>query len=414
MTATVITADRVLVGPAATMVGGGAVLLDADRIVAVGPTPDVLATLEHHGAQLHLDGEQVQTLDFPGCTITPGLIDAHVHLAFDGSADPVSSVVRAGPDELLLAMAGRAARLLSCGVTTARDLGDRGRGTLTLRDAIARGDLEGPRLFAATTPLTSRRGHCWFLGGEVDTPEQIDDLIDANAAAGADLIKVMASGGALTPGGPSMWEGQFDRTALDAVVARARHWNLPVAAHAHGTHTITDCVQAGVSTIEHCSWRTESELLFDEGTVGDIIARDVAVCRCVSGDWRLFLQQLGDNAPPLVDAIQRMRAAGVRFIGGTDAGVPGARFDDYVGMLEFFEEVGFTRPEILDMATGNAATALGLHDTGHLTAGARADLLVVAGDPVTEIGALRRLELVVAGGRPTRARWSAARACGQL
>ncbi len=239
----------------------------------------------------------------------------------------------------------------------------------------------------------------WFLGGEVDTVEQIDALIDTNAAAGADLVKVMASGGALTPGGPSMWEGQFDRSDLAAIVTRATLHNLPVAAHAHGTVTIADCVHAGVRTIEHCSWRTETALVFDETVAREIVERDVAVCRCVSGDWRLFLQQLGDNAQPLLDAIQSMRAAGVRFIGGTDAGVPGAGFDDYVGMLEFFGELGFSRPEIVDMATSSNAAALGLTDTGRLTPGARADLLVVRGSPLDGLTALRHPELIVAAGR---------------
>jgi imidazolonepropionase-like amidohydrolase len=119
----------------------------------------------------------------------------------------------------------------------------------------------------------------------------------------------------------------------------------------------------------------------------------------VSGDWRLFLRQMGANAEPLIESIRRMRSAGVSFIAGTDAGVPGALFGDYAGMLGFFAEIGFTIPEVLDMATVAAAAALGLPDVGALSPGNRADLLVVNGDPTTDLAALKNLELVMAGGR---------------
>lgn len=105
-----------------------------------------------------------------------------------------------------------------------------------------------------------------------------------------------------------------------------------------------------------------------------------------------------ERAKAMVELIQEMREAGARFIAGTDSGVPGARFGDYVGMLEFFASLGFEHAEILDMATVNAAHALGLSDTGHLAAGMRADLIVVDGDPMTELGALRRIQPVLTAG----------------
>jgi imidazolonepropionase-like amidohydrolase len=209
-------------------------------------------------------------------------------------------------------------------VTTVRDLGDRDALTVALRASIDSGAKVGPRIIAATTPLTSPGGHCGFLGGEVSTDNDIRAQITRNAAAGADLIKVMASGGALTPGGPRMWEAQF--------------------------------------------------------TPGD---------------------QMGpERAKAMVEVILDMREAGVRFIAGTDAGVPEAHFGDYVGMLEFFASLGFAHPEILDMATVNAAQALGLSGTGVLAPGKRADLIVIDGNPLTELGALRRIQQVFTAGRP--------------
>lgn len=390
MSSLAIFADRVIVGPADVVIDDGAVLVDRDVIQAVG-------------THQHIDGvadAETTRHSYPGATILPGLIDSHVHLVFDSGPDPVRAAANADPAALLLGMAGRAQQLLHAGVTTVRDLGDRGALTIVLREAIARGTLAGPRILAATIPLTSPGGHCGFLGGEVRTDSDICQQITRNAKAGADLIKVMASGGALTPTGARMWEAQFTADQLRLIVQHAHEHGLSVAAHAHGTHTIADCVRAGVRTIEHCSWRTDSGLRYDDDIAHQITIRDIAVCRCVSGDWRLFLRQLGPNAPALLDSIQRMRRAGVRFIAGTDAGVPGARFDDYVGMLEFFLEIGFTNVEIINMATATAARALGLHTTGTLRPGDRADLLIVNGDPLTDLNALRDIHLVLAGGRP--------------
>lgn len=158
---------------------------------------------------------------------------------------------------------------------------------------------------------------------------------------------------------------------------------------------------AGVRTIEHCSWRTAEGIVYDPAITRRIVDNDVSVCRCVSGDWQLFLEQMGpERSKAMVEVIQEMREAGVRFIAGTDAGVPGARFGDYVGMLEFFASLGFEYGEIIDMATVNPAHALGLSDTGVLAPGMRADLIVVDGDPLTELGALRRIRHIFAAGRP--------------
>jgi imidazolonepropionase-like amidohydrolase len=390
MSSLAIFAGRVLIGPASEALEGGAILVDHGVVRAVGT---------HQQIDALADGQTIR-YTYPDATVLPGLIDAHVHLSFDSSADPLKAVAEADPGKLLLGMAGRAQQLLNIGVTTARDLGDRSALSVVLRSAIARGELAGPTILAATTPLTSPGGHCGFLGGEVSTDTEISELIAHNAAAGADLIKVMASGGALTPSGPPLWAAQFDAEQLRYIVGRAAEHGLAVAAHAHGTQTIADCVSAGVQTIEHCSWRTEKNLVYDEDIARTIADRGIAVCRCVSGNWRLFLTQLGANASALVDSIQRMRHAGVRFIAGTDAGVPGALFDDYVGMLEFFQEIGFTNIEILNMATTHAAEALGLRAVGALSPGSHADVLVVDGDPLTDLNALRKICLVLARGKP--------------
>jgi imidazolonepropionase-like amidohydrolase len=385
-----IIADHVITGPAAQVTDDGAVLVDAGAISAVGTAAELDAAVD----------PLVTRLRCPGATVLPGLIDCHVHLAFDAGPDPISAVAQADLDDLGAAMAERAEQFVASGVTTVRDLGDRDGLAVALRTSIDRGAVVGPRILAATAPLTPRGGHCGFLGGEVTTDDDIRKQIARNAASGADLIKVMASGGALTPGGPRMWESQFSPRQLRLIVEEAARHGLGVAAHAHGTDAITHCVAAGVRTIEHCSWRTAEGVTYDPEITHRMVEDDIAVCRCVSGDWRLFLQQMGpERADAMISVIQKMREVGVRFIAGTDAGVPGARFGDYVGMLEFFESLGFSRAETIEMATTNAAYALGLNDTGSLSPGMRADFIIVDGDPLSDLDALRRIRHVFTAGR---------------
>ncbi|MCM6775546.1 amidohydrolase family protein [Nocardia sp. CDC159] len=391
MSSVLITAGRLIVGPADKTIDDAALLLEGTTIVACGGRVEVAARAP----------ESAVRLDFPDATMLPGLIDAHVHLALGGERDPITPLRDRSPVRLALDMAGRAQRALAAGVTTVRDLGDPDGMAAALRDAIAAGAVAGPRILTATVPLTCPGGHLAAFGGEVASDREIRERVRRNAELGADLIKVMASGGALTPGGPPMWAAQFDAGQLRYIVEQAAELGLAVAAHAHGTETIAHCVAAGVRTVEHCSWRTADGLRYDEAVTAELVRRDVFVCRCISGDWRAFLAQLGQaNADALCDAIRRMRRAGARFIAGTDAGVPGAPFGEYAGMLEFFAEIGFGNDEVIDMATVTAAEALGIADrTGRLESGCAADVLVVEGDPRAELRSLRVPRLVVARGR---------------
>ncbi|MFI9276257.1 amidohydrolase family protein [Kitasatospora sp. NPDC052896] len=344
----------------------------------------------------------VRRVSFPEGTVLPGLINCHVHLAFDAGPDPVTSLREADDTSLLLGMAGRAQQALAVGVTTVRDLGDRGGLSVRLRDAIAAGLLAGPRILAATAPLTPPGGHCWFLGGEVSGEEAIRDRVRHNASIGADVIKVMATGGGLTKGGAATWQSQFTTEELHAVVAEARRAGLPVAAHAHGVDGIAAAVAAGVDTIEHCTWMVEGGFELRADVVADIVAKEIHVCPAASHNWRRFAEYFGaERAEQLFGQVRRMAEQGVRLVAGTDAGVPGSVFDGFVGSLELYEHLGLSLDRIIDMATIDAARALGIDtQTGQLTAGYRADLLIVDGDPLRDLSALHAVRLVMAGGRP--------------
>lgn len=184
-------------------------------------------------------------------------------------------------------------------------------------------------------------------------------------------------------------------------MAEARRFGLPVAAHAHGTEGIAAAVAAGVDSIEHCTWMGRTGFDVREDLVDAIAARGIAVCPAASPDWRGFAERFGrERAEEMFGRLRWMAERGVRLLPGTDAGVPHAVFDGFVSSLEFFGHIGLDPAEIVDLATAGAARALGIDgDTGRLEPGLRADLLVVDGDPLTDLGALRSVRLVVAGGR---------------
>jgi imidazolonepropionase-like amidohydrolase len=327
----------------------------------------------------------------------PGLIDAHVHLGFDGGPRPVERVRSETDEQQLILMLHSARELLGVGVTTARDLGSRGYLGVIVRDAIAQGMARGPRLLVAASPLTVTGGHCWFLGGEADNEDDLRRLVRIHHKNGADLIKVMSTGGFMTRGS-APWYAQFSTAQLAAVVEEARRVGKPVAAHAHGIEGITRAAEAGVTTIEHCSFVTETnERVFSESLAATIADKGIVVCPTVNVNAPYVAQLTGIAVGQHLPA---MRDLGVRLIAGTDAGINNTPHHQYLGGLEHLVSVGFSPAEVIAMATTRSAAALGLGEiAGRLSPGFEADLLVVDGDPLADITALGRLRRVIARGR---------------
>ncbi|MEU4520932.1 amidohydrolase family protein [Amycolatopsis sp. NPDC024027] len=385
---TLITAGRVLPRPS-TPVDDGAVLVRDGVIVAAGPRADVVAQAAPDASR-H---------DFPTGTALAGLCNVHVHLAFDASREVLAHFSES--EEPLDGARSRLTAMLRSGVTTVRDLGDRGHLGAAVRRSFD--GFPAPRLLVSGPPITVPGGHCHFFGGETASDAEIRALIDANAAAGADVIKVMASGGQITEGGADMWESQFDARQLRVVTEHAASHGLPVAAHAHGADAIEAAVEAGVSTVEHCSFLTGPRSFDRREHVAKRMAADgISACSTSSRNWRVLVEKLGDDAAQaMYGRLPWLEEHGVRLLAGTDAGLPGSVFDDPVGALELYEWLGFPRRRILEIATEDSAAGLGLGDvTGRLEAGLAADVLVVEGDPLETLAALRNPLLVLAQGRP--------------
>ncbi|MEV0622461.1 amidohydrolase family protein [Nonomuraea sp. NPDC050404] len=387
----IVRAAKVLTGRPGEEIADGEVLIDGSKIVSVGPRGSA--------------GEADEILDLPGHTVLPGLIDAHVHLGFDAQVDPLTGRSPESDHHLLLRMAENARKLVSAGVTTVRDLGARGFLDLALRDAVEEGLAVGPHIVAATRPITITGGHCWYMGGEADDEAGIRRVARENLRAGADCLKVMASGGLMTPSAPPSWAPQYDTGQLRVVVEEAAVRGKGVAAHAHAHASIRSCVEAGVTTIEHCTFFTPSGHRYDPKLAELVAASGTYVCPTAHGVLDRMRKVHGDEMlDSWLATISAMREAGVRQIAGTDAGfavgdIPNAT-DGYVGGLEVFAMTGYRNAEVIELATVLAADACGVGDVaGSLDPGKRADLIAVAGDPLERLADLRNLALVLVSGR---------------
>jgi imidazolonepropionase-like amidohydrolase len=381
----VLSAARIITGE--QTLADGAVVIGARTVEWAGPAAAVPA---QYAAW--------PRTDYPDSAILPGLIDSHVHLGFDGGPDPVGRM-RAETDAQQLVLMLRSAReLLGVGVTTARDLGARSGLDVVVRDAITEGMAPGPRMVVANSPVTVTGGHCWFMGGEADSEDDLRRIVRSHHKHGADLIKVMSTGGFMT-GGSAPWYAQFSVAQLAVVVAEAKRLDKAVAAHAHGVEGIRRAVAAGVTTIEHCSFVTETnDRRYDEQLADQIAERGIFVCPTINVNAP-YVAELTGRA--VGENVMKMRAAGVRIIAGTDSGVSNCPHHQYAGGLQSLVNLlGFQPAEVITMATTEAAAALGLGSvTGRLAPGFDADLIVVDGDPEADIAALGRLRRVIARGR---------------
>jgi imidazolonepropionase-like amidohydrolase len=328
-----------------------------------------------------------------------GLIDAHVHLCLDEGPDVLAAFRAAQPPALAALARTHAARTVAAGTTLVRDLGAPTAMIVALRDAIARGVTEGPRLLASGAPITTPDGHVHEMGGAVRGIDAAVGAVRARRLAGVDLIKVMATGGGSSPQTDPR-ACQFDDAEMTAIVAEARRKGVAVACHAHADAGIRQAVAAGAATIEHGSYASEASLraMAEQG---------IALVPTLSPAVAI----LGESLPAasraaIVDRLEARRAAvrsaarlGVRIVAGTDAGVRLTAHGSVAGEVIALASCGLPIEMALAAAWREAAIALGRTDLGTLAPGARADLLVLEDDPRRDLRVLGRPLAVMLGGR---------------
>ncbi len=363
------------------------IVVRGDRIAAVGDSRDIGAP---RGARV-IDGR--------GLTVIPGLIDCHVHLCLGGEPDVVATIARDTPAMTVLKAAQFARRTVEAGFTTVRDLGFRDHAVFSLKRAIESGLTPGPRILAAGLAICMTGGHARFIGREADGPVAVMAAVREQLAAGADVIKVIASGGVLTPG-TSPEDAQFTPEELSAAVAEAGRAGRRVAAHAHGSSGMKNAVRAGVHSIEHAT-------LMDEEAASLMKERDVFMVPTLSALATTAEHGSACGAPDHAvtkaktmrarheAAFKRAHCGGIPIALGTDAGTPFNYHGDNAQELERMVALGMSPMEALQAATAWAARLLGLDGAvGTIEAGKLADLVVVAGNPLKRIAVLRDKEKI--------------------
>lgn len=354
-------------------------------------------------------------IDLSNFTVLPGLIDCHTHLADLSDPEPLHVLQRTSA-EIAYAAIPHARVTLLAGFTTVRDVGTyRAFNDVALRDAIARGDVIGPRMFVAGAYITISEGAGAMTGlapdiqlpwdlhfGEANSPWEVRQKVRELAHRGADHIKILSTGAVLTHGSnPKSIE--FTPEELQAAVDEARNFGLRVEAHAHAAEGIKNAIRAGVASIEHAT------LIDDEGIAlakqhGTYLDMDIYDEECIQDAGKKnrtpaeFLEHDRDLGEIQRRNFTKALHAGAKMSFGTDAGVcpHGINARQFAFMVKY----GMTPLQAIQSATTSAADLLGKSDLlGFIQAGKYADIIAVSGNPLEDIRLLENVKFVMKEGK---------------
>ena len=315
------------------------------------------------------------------------------------------------PEQLDAVIAESLRNQLAAGVTTVRDLGDQQWSVVAWRDRARAGKLgfASPTILASGPPVTIRQGHCWAMGGVATGPKELRAAVRERAERGVDVVKIMASGGFLTPGTDVM-ACQFALEEIRLVVDEAHALGLGVTAHAHGLSAVEQAVEAGVDGIEHCTCVTANGYDISDSLIERLARSNIAICPTLgtvpgnesSAPPELIAlhQRLGMTPEKRKNLIGAMHRGGAVIVSGGDSGIGPAK-PHGVLPISIAELVagGVSPSDALASATSVAARVAGLGKSkGRLAPGYDADVVVVAGDPFTDMSALAAVQGVVLGG----------------
>ena len=379
-----------------------AIRIEDGRIVRVEPWSEAAA-------------RDAKVVDWSGYTVLPGLMDMHTHIADEGqSADP-GAPLKSTPARDAFIGARNAWNTVRAGFTTVRDVGVyRGLSDVALRDAIAAGEVPGPRMYVAGAYITITGGGGEITGlpkgtvvppeyrlGIADNEKQVRQKVNFLFDHGADFIKVIATGAVLTAG-TDVDASEYTEAEIHAAVEEAARHHSFVAAHAHGAEGIKRAVRAGVRSIEHGSLIDDEgiALMKQHGTwlVADIYNGDYIDTVGRQQGWSAeILQKNIDTTERQREGFRKAVKAGVNIAFGTDSGV--YPHGDNARQFAYMVRYGLTPMQAIQSATINPARLLGRErELGSIAPGKAADLVAVTGDPIANIEVLRNISSVIKAG----------------
>jgi len=404
-----IKAGYLLDGTGSAPVEKGAVLLEGNKIRAVGPENTVVPP----------EGAPVEVHEFPNSTVMPGLVDVHTHLNYPGDGTHTNDVMSEEDDILLMQSIANARQYLRLGVTTIRDNGSKHNTTFSLREGIRRGLTDGPRLVLCGNALTVTGGHMWQNGAEADGIDEVIKGVRRLVKMGADYIKVAVTGGSTLGTYPLLPAYNLDE--LQAITWEAHKFQRLVAAHAHATEGIINSLDAGIDMIIHCTFR--------EPDGGTRFREDVAARIAESGAWvNPTLYQVTGAGPRAVfaekertvgltpeeeqqydilkrqwelrlDTVNKMAQTGVKFVTGTDCGWGPMPFDRIFSEMDLMVQAGISSTQTVLSVCRDAADSLGLLGSiGTLEAGKEADVSVFRGRPDRDVNDIASVDAVFQAG----------------
>ena len=400
---TVVKAGKLIDPDAGTVLNDQVILIRDNKVEAVGKGLAIPT-----GAKV---------IDLSRMTVLPGLIDCHTHVA-DGASDngePLSQLKKTASQAVLESIPN-ARTMLESGFTTVRDVGVyRALNDIALRDAIAKGYVEGPRMFVAGAYVTITGGAGAMTGfapdiqlpwdfhyGEANSPWEVRQVIRKLAHDGVDHIKVLSSGAVLTHGSNPKSQ-EFTPEELQAAVDEASHFGLRVESHAHSAEGIKNAIRAGVASVEHAT------MIDDEGIAlakakGTYLDMDIYDEECIQEAGRKgnipkdFLLHDAELGQIQRDNFRKAVKAGVKMSFGTDAGV--CPYDRSVRQFALMVKYGMTPMQAIQAATTSAVDLLGRSDVmGSIKPGRYADVIAVSGDPLQDISVLEHVQFVMKDGK---------------
>jgi len=395
---TLIKAARIFDGTGTAPISGQAVLLNAGKIAAIGPMGELTAP----------DGSNLTVKDYGDSTILPGLVDGHTHMMAPGDGTHGDITGNEQDDVLLMRALQNARTFLHAGVTTARENGAKNKVGFSLKEGINMGLSEGPEMVISGRPITITGGHFWYCGSEADGVDGVRAEVRKLVKEGADFIKIMATGGSTWSSNPLQPSYTVEEMAV--IVEEAHRFGRLTAAHCASMLGIKNALDAGVDMIIHCVFEDETGMYeFNEP-----LAEQLAIAKAWVNPTLHVVQagidlteRIGYNRGWLtkeeqasidsskksletrVESVNKLVNMGVRMIAGSDSPWGAYPPGEFIKEMVALTKAGLTNTEALVTGLSHAAESIAVgHQAGTLAANRPGDVLVVGGDPTSDLNAL--------------------------